>query len=90
MQKEEADKILIILLPHTLPDPLFNENLPYAVMIKFRYTHLADAAMLGSGGFDNIACCAFIILFVKNSIVGSLVLLNIGVCRWFLYLPWRY
>lgn len=88
MQEEEADKVLVILLSHALPDPSINELLPNTVMIKFRYTHLAYTTMFWSGRLHNITGCAFIIFFVKDSIVGSFILFYVAICGLFLYLSW--
>ena len=45
-------------------------------MIKFRYTHFTNIAMFRSGWLDNITCFAFIILFVNESIIVALILLD--------------
>lgn len=39
------------------------------MMIEFRDTHLADGAMLWTGGFGNVAGFAFVVLFVEDLVV---------------------
>ena len=70
MKAQKADKPLIVLLPHALPDP-------NAVVVVLGHTHLADRAVLGSGRFVEFACPAGVFLFVYFSIIVGLVFLDI-------------
>lgn len=46
------------------------------MVVEFRYAHFADVAMLGTCGFEHVACFAFIIGFIEDSIVVVVVLLD--------------
>ncbi len=80
VKEQEADEVFVIFLTDTLSDPEIRANLPDAMMIEFSNTHFADGAVLGTGGFEDIAGFALVVFLVDDLIVVWFIFFGLLFC----------